>query len=148
MKAVVQRVLEAAVAVDGHELGRIGPGLAVLVAAHKEDTPDRVTKMAAKLVGLRIFNDAEGKMNVAVADALPESPSMLVISNFTVYGDTEAGRRPSFVASASYEDGRRHFDGLLEELRSRGIVVATGEFGADMKVSLVNDGPVTVIVET
>lgn len=104
--------------------------------------------MAAKLVGLRIFNDQEGKMNLSVADALPDDPAMLVISNFTVYGDTDAGRRPSFVASASFEDGRQHFELLLGELRARGVRVETGEFGADMQVSLVNDGPVTVIVET
>lgn len=147
MKAVVQRVASAKVEVDGRVLGLIGAGLAVLVAAHREDTPERVAKMAARLVGLRIFNDSEGKMNVSLLDALPDAPSMLVISNFTVYGDTDAGRRPSFVASASFEDGRRCFDLLLSELNSRGIRVETGEFGADMQVSIVNDGPVTVIVE-
>jgi D-tyrosyl-tRNA(Tyr) deacylase len=128
-------------------LGEIGPGLAVLVAAHREETAERVAAMARRLAGLRIFGDQEGKMNLSIGEA-SERPEMLVVSNFTVYGETNAGRRPSFVASADFESGKKWFDALVGGLADQGINVSTGEFGADMQVSLINDGPVTVIVET
>lgn len=101
--------------------------------------------MADKIQGLRIFNDAEGKMNLALSDV---GGSVLAVSNFTVYGETAKNRRPSFIESAPYAEGETLFNAMVEELRTRGVTVQTGIFGADMKVSLVNDGPVTVIVET
>jgi D-tyrosyl-tRNA(Tyr) deacylase len=145
VKAVVQRVTSASVVVDGQEVGACGIGLLILVAAHREDTEANAAKMADKIQGLRIFNDAEGKMNLALADV---GGSVLAVSNFTVYGDTAKNRRPSFIASAPYEDGERLFSAMIASLRERGVEVQTGIFGADMKVSLLNDGPVTVILET
>lgn len=144
MRAVVQRVSSAEVQVDGHVVGRCGVGLLVLVAAHREDQELNASKLANRLAGLRIFNDDAGKMNLALADV---AGSMLVISNFTVYGETAKNRRPSFVDSAPFDQAKRLYDSLLEALRAQGLTVETGVFGADMKVSLVNDGPVTVIVE-
>lgn len=145
MRAIVQRVSSASVVVDGATVGACETGLLVLVAAHREDTPERARKMADKIQGLRIFNDAEGKMNLALADV---GGSVLAVSNFTVYGETAKNRRPSFIESAPYAEGETLFNAMVEELRARCVAVQTGIFGADMKVSLVNDGPVTVIVET
>jgi D-tyrosyl-tRNA(Tyr) deacylase len=105
-------------------------------------------KLAEKLANLRIFSDPEGKMNLSILDCAPHgSPQVLAISNFTVYGDTKKNRRPSFVESAPYERGRELFDIFVARLREIGLATETGEFGADMQVSLVNDGPVTVIVD-
>lgn len=146
MKAVVQRVLEASVAVDGETVGEIGKGLVVLCAAHADDTEKEADKMADRVCGLRIFNDAEGKMNLALKD-LDEPASILAVSNFTVYGDARKSRRPSFVAAAPYDKGESLFARFVETLRGLGCQVETGVFGADMKVHLVNDGPVTVILE-
>lgn len=148
MKAVVQRVSRASVVVDGRVVGRCGPGLLVLAAAHREDTEANAKKLADRVIGLRIFNDEAGKMNLALA-AIPETsePNILAVSNFTVYGETSKNRRPSFIESAPYEEGRLMFDAFVEELRHLGARVETGEFGAHMDVELVNDGPVTVIVE-
>ncbi len=145
MKAVVQRVTSASVEVDGKVVGSSGIGLLILVAAHRDDTDANASKMADKIQGLRIFNDDAGKMNLALADV---NGSVLAVSNFTVYGETSKNRRPSFIGSAPYEEGRVLFDKMVDELRARDVKVETGIFGADMKVSLVNDGPVTVIVET
>lgn len=145
MKAVVQRVTSASVEVDGKVVGSCGVGLLILVAAHRDDTDANAAKMADKIQGLRIFNDDAGKMNLALADV---DGSVLAVSNFTVYGETSKNRRPSFIGSAPYEEGRVLFDKMVDELRARDVKVETGIFGADMKVSLVNDGPVTVIVET
>lgn len=145
MKAVVQRVSSASVEVDGKVVGSCGAGLLILVAAHRDDTDANAAKMADKIQGLRIFNDDAGKMNLSLADV---NGSVLAVSNFTVYGETSKNRRPSFIGSAPYEEGRVLFDKMVEELRDRDVKVETGIFGADMKVSLVNDGPVTVIVET
>lgn len=146
MKAVVQRVLEAAVVVDGETVGKIGQGLLVLCAAHANDTEKEADKMADKVAGLRIFNDADGKMNLAMKDV--DGPvAVLAISNFTVYGDANKSRRPSFIAAAPYELGEALFTRFLGTLRGLGCCVETGVFGADMKVSLINDGPVTVILE-
>lgn len=145
MRAIVQRVSSAVVVVDGATVGGCEKGLLVLVAAHREDTPERARKMADKIQGLRIFNDADGKMNLALGDV---GGSVLAVSNFTVYGETTKNRRPSFIESAPYAEGEILFNAMVDELRARGVNVETGVFGADMKVSLVNDGPVTVIVET
>jgi D-aminoacyl-tRNA deacylase len=148
VRAVVQRVAWARVSVDGEVVGRCGKGLLLLVAAHRMDTEREVLKFADKVAYLRIFNDGEGKMNLALGD-LPEQgePHILAVSNFTVYGDTTKNRRPSFVEAAPYEEGRRLFDRLLEALRSKNFAVETGVFGAQMDVELENDGPVTVILD-
>lgn len=145
MKAVVQRVAWARVVVQGEVVGQCGKGLVVLAAAHRDDTPEQAAKMADRVAGLRIFNDAEGKMNLALAAV---EGSVLAVSNFTVYGETAKNRRPSFTESAPYDLGKERFDQFVEALRGMGVPVETGVFGADMKVELLNDGPVTVIVET
>lgn len=145
VKAVVQRVSSASVVVEGKTVGAIGPGLLVLVAAHREDTEINAAKMADRVKGLRIFNDAEGKMNISLADI---GGSVLAVSNFTVYGETAKSRRPSFIESAPYAEGERLFDAFVQSLRALDVPVETGVFGAHMDVSLINDGPVTVILET
>lgn len=131
--------------VDGETVGDIGPGLLVLAAAHREDTEANAAKMADRVKGLRIFNDSEGKMNLSLVDV---GGAVLAVSNFTVYGETAKNRRPSFIASALYEDGERLFNHFVQALRNLGVQVETGVFGAHMDVTLINDGPVTVIVET
>ncbi len=145
MKAIVQRVSEASVSVDGEIVGRCRTGLLVLAAAHKDDTEANADKMADRIRGLRIFNDADGKMNLSLADIQGE---VLAVSNFTVYGDTSKGRRPSFIESAPYDRGEQIFNRFVSALKNLGITVETGVFGANMQVALTNDGPVTVIVET
>lgn len=144
MKAVVQRVSSASVSVDGSVVGSIGVGLLVLAAAHRDDTEAEAGKLADRVAGLRIFNDEAGKMNLALRDV---GGSVLAVSNFTVYGETAKNRRPSFVEAAPYERGRELFDAFTAALRELGFTVEEGVFGADMKVSLLNDGPVTVILE-
>ncbi|CAN5732540.1 D-aminoacyl-tRNA deacylase [soil metagenome] len=143
MKAVVQRVLSARVEVDGRVVGEIGPGLVVLVAVAREDDEAAMRKAAERIAHMRIFPDAEGKMNLSVRDT---SGSILAISNFTVLGDTKQ-RRPFFGASAGGEVARPLFESFLSALGGLVENVQTGEFGAAMKVSLVNDGPVTVILD-
>lgn len=148
MRAVVQRVQNAAVVVDGQTVGQCGPGLMVLVAAAKSSTEEQARKLADRVAGLRIFNDADGKMNLALKD-LPASdkPRVLVVSQFTLYGDVWASRRPSFMESAGYEDGKRLYDVFVHALEPLVEGVETGIFGASMEVSLVNDGPVTLIID-
>ena len=146
MRAVVQRVSQASVDVDGRTVGKIDKGYLVLVAAHRDDTEEDARKMADKVAKLRVFNDAEGKMNLALGDLDPAG-QVLAVSNFTVYGETAKNRRPSFIASAPYDRGNELYGMFVRELRSMGVHVETGEFGAQMDVSLVNDGPVTVVVE-
>jgi D-aminoacyl-tRNA deacylase len=145
LRAIVQRVTSASVVVDGQEVGKCGVGFLLLVGIHRDDTEEAARKLAARIGALRMFNDEEGKMNLALAD-VPGS-GVLAISNFTVYGETKKNRRPSFVDSAPYERARELFDLFVGTLRSRDIPTQTGVFGAHMEVSLVNDGPVTVIVE-
>ena len=148
MKAVVQRVLSASVTVDGKAVGRCGKGLLVLAAAHKDDTNREAAKMADRVAGLRIFNDADGKMNLSLADLEDhQDPHILAVSNFTVYGETAKNRRPSFIEAAPFEQGQRLFEAFIESLQEKGLRVQTGEFGADMKVEMINDGPVTVILD-
>lgn len=148
MRAVVQRVLRAEVRVYGEVVGSCGRGLMVLVAAGKDSTEDQARKLADRVAGLRIFNDAEGKMNLAMKD-LPESgeAEVLVVSQFTLYGDVWASRRPSFMGSAGYEEGKRLYEVFVSALGSLVRGVETGEFGASMEVDLVNDGPVTLIID-
>ena len=144
MRAVVQRVLEARVRVDGEVVGQIGPGLCVLVGVTHEDTAAAAVALAAKLWHLRIFGDDEGVMNRSAADT---SGAILVVSQFTLYGDTRRGRRPSWVAAAPGPVAEPLVDAVVAELRREGATVATGRFGAHMVVELVNDGPVTLVVE-
>jgi D-aminoacyl-tRNA deacylase len=144
MRAVVQRVRSARVAVDGTEVGAIGEGLCVLVGVTHDDDDANAARMAEKLWRLRVFDDADGSMNVSAADTGAE---LLVVSQFTLYGDTSRGRRPSWIAAARPEQAEPLVDAVVAELRRLGATVATGRFGAEMTVSLVNDGPVTVIVE-
>jgi D-tyrosyl-tRNA(Tyr) deacylase len=143
--AVVQRVSEARVVVSGATVGEIGPGLLALVAVQVDDTAEDVKWMAGKLATLRIFRNAEKHFDV---DVQQSGGSMLLVSNFTVAGKTKQGRRPSFDAAAKPDVGRKLFDELVSAVKSLGIMTATGEFGADMTVSLVNDGPSTFIVNS
>jgi D-aminoacyl-tRNA deacylase len=151
MRAIVQRVSGASVRVDGRETGRCGQGLMLLIGIHTEDTPNEAKKLAQKIVNLRIFNDHEGKMNLSIQDfKLPSGEveyDVLAVSNFTVYGDCKKQNRPSFLKSAGYEKGRELFEEFVTQLRNLGIRVQTGVFGANMQVSLVNDGPVTLVID-
>jgi D-tyrosyl-tRNA(Tyr) deacylase len=144
MRAVVQRVTEAQVTVDGDVVGAIGPGLVALVGVTHDDDAERARRLAAKLWHLRIVDDERGVMNRSVADAGGE---LLVVSQFTLYGDTAKGRRPSWVAAAPPEHAEPLVEAVVAELRALGAQVATGRFRADMRVALVNDGPVTVVVD-
>ncbi len=146
MKAVLQRVSEARVVIDDQLAGEIGPGLLVLLCAERGDTPLQADKLLAKLLKLRIFSDAAGKMNHSVQnmDGQGAVGGLLVVSQFTLAADASGGNRPSFTAAALPEDGRRLYDYFIEQARQQHPVVQTGQFGADMKVHLVNDGPVTI----
>lgn len=144
MKALVQRVSEASVTVDGEVIGAIGAGLCVLVGITHTDSNDQMLRMAEKLWNLRIFNDDAGNMGKSCADIDGE---VLIISQFTLYGDTRKGRRPSFVDAARPDHAEPLIEQLVSELRMLGATVATGRFGAHMDVALVNDGPVTLMLE-
>lgn len=146
MRSVIQRVQQASVTVDGEVIGAIGPGLVALVGVTHTDTPELARKLAAKIAGLRIFEDPDGRMGVSV-DEIGADRSVLVVSQFTLYGDTSRGRRPGWSAAAPGDVAEPLIDELIAELRRLDIDVASGRFGADMAVALVNDGPVTLIVE-
>jgi D-aminoacyl-tRNA deacylase len=139
VRALVQRVSEATVAVDGEEVARIGPGLLVLLGVRRGDTEAEADRLAAKLLALRVFEDADGKMNLNVRDAGGE---LLCVSQFTLYGDTRKGNRPSFVDAAPPEEAEPLYERVREALGAQG-----GVFGARMAVALVNDGPVTLLLE-
>jgi D-tyrosyl-tRNA(Tyr) deacylase len=141
----VQRVAEAAVTVDGRTVGEISAGLCVLVGVTHDDDEVGAARLAEKLWHLRVFDDADGVMNVSAANA---GRPVLVISQFTLYGDTRKGRRPSWVAAARPEQAEPLVEVLVAALQQLGADVATGRFGADMQVSLVNDGPVTLLIDT
>jgi len=144
MRIVLQRVSRAAVTVDGRVTGSIGPGLLLLVGFTGADTEAELAWMAEKVIGLRIFADEAGKMNRSVDEA---GGALLVVSQFTLYGDTRKGRRPSFVDAARPEIAIPLYERFVALLRATGLRVETGEFGAMMDVELVNDGPVTLILE-
>jgi D-aminoacyl-tRNA deacylase len=144
VRALVQRVSEAAVRVDGETLGEIGPGLLILVCAMQGDDDSKPRLLAEKLSKLRIFKDEAGKMNRSLKDT---GGSALVVSQFTLAADTSRGNRPGFSAAAPPTEGERLYQMVASEIEGQGIVTAKGRFGADMKVSLVNDGPVTIWVE-
>ena len=140
MLALVQRVSEAGVTIDGIRRASIGQWLLVLVCRQPGDTEERIEQLAKKVLKLRIFSDPDGKMNLSVQDIQGE---VLVVSQFTLAADTNSGNRPSFSGAASPEEGRRAYEHFLKALNDLGMPVQTGEFGADMKVNLVNDGPAT-----
>jgi D-tyrosyl-tRNA(Tyr) deacylase len=145
VRAVVQRVTRASVTIDGIVVGEIGAGLLVLLGvAVDDDGPDEM-QMAEKLANLRIFGDADGMMNRSVIDI---GGSVLVVSQFTLLGDTRKGRRPSFVAAARGDAANARYESVVTRLRALGLRVETGRFGADMAVALVNDGPVTILIDT
>jgi len=144
MRVVLQRVREASVTIDGRTTGAIGRGFLVLVGLTHGDTPAEVAWMAEKVAGLRLFTDTEGKMNLGLDDV---GGDILVVSQFTLYGDAAKGRRPSFIAAARPETAIPLYEQFVALLRAKGFKAPTGEFGADMQVSLVNDGPVTLILE-
>jgi D-tyrosyl-tRNA(Tyr) deacylase len=144
VRAVVQRVSRAAVRVGGETVGAIGRGFVVLAGFAPGDDEPVLAWMADKLAGLRVFGDAEGKMNLGIQEA---GGAMLVVSQFTLYGDASKGRRPSFVGAAPPEQAEALYDRFVALLRERGVRVETGRFRAMMDVELVNDGPVTLLLE-
>ncbi len=145
MRAVVQRVTRAEVRVDGEVIGKCGRGLLVLIAAGTGDTAADVETVVDKLVNLRIFEDDDGKMNRSLLDT---AGGMLAVSQFTLYGDARKGRRPSFMDAMEPVQAARYFDDVVAGVRSRGVVVETGRFGAMMEVDLVNWGPVTILIDS
>ncbi len=145
MRALVQRVSEASVTVDGAVIGQIGPGLLVLVCAMAGDTATQADALAARVAKLRIFRDKADRMNRSVRDI---GGAALVVSQFTLAADTSRGNRPGFSAAADPETGRALYERFASALEEQGVPVQTGRFGADMKVALVNDGPVTIWIET
>lgn len=145
MRAVIQRVKKSAVTVDGRLVGDIGSGLLVLLGVAADDQPSDARFLADKIAGLRIFEDAAGKMNRSLVDVEGE---MLVVSQFTLYGDCRKGRRPSFTTAAPPDVAEALYKAFIGYVRQSGVNVKTGVFGAMMDVSLINDGPVTLILDT
>ncbi len=145
MRAVIQRVAEARVTVAGEIVGEIGCGFLVLVGITHGDGPAEVAWLARKIAGLRLFEDADGKMNLALGEI---KGAVLVVSQFTLYGDARKGRRPSFVGAARPEEAEPLYEAFCEQLVAAGLSVARGRFGASMQVALVNDGPVTLWLDT
>ncbi|MGR3634647.1 MAG: D-aminoacyl-tRNA deacylase [Shimia sp.] len=141
MRALLQRVSEALVTVDGDVIGRSGPGLLVLICAMQGDTEAQADKLAAKVAKCRVFEDDAGKMNRSVLDI---GGSALVVSQFTLAADTRSGNRPGFSTAAAPAEGERLYEYFAAQLAAQGVPVETGRFGADMKVALVNDGPITI----
>lgn len=145
MKAVLQRVKRASVTVEGQVIGRIGQGILVLLGVEQGDTEQDARQLAAKTVDLRIFDDADGKMNLSLAEI---GGSLLVVSQFTLLGDCHKGRRPSFLQAAPPELAEKLYDTFIATAGIRGIPIATGRFRAMMDVELVNDGPVTLLLDS
>lgn len=145
MRCVVQRVTRASVRVEGETVGKIGAGLLILFGVGEKDAPSDLDWMVEKIVGLRIFEDEEGKMNRSVQEAGGE---MLLVSQFTLYGDCRKGKRPSFSSAAPPEQAKVLFEQAVEKVREYGIHVETGVFQAQMQVELVNDGPVTLLIDS
>jgi D-tyrosyl-tRNA(Tyr) deacylase len=144
VRALLQRVSHARVTVSEKVVGEIGPGICALVGITHDDTEAEARRLADRIWGLRVFNDAAGVMNLSVADT---GGSVLVVSQFTLYGDARKGRRPTWIAAARPEQAEPLVTAVVEELRALGATVATGLFRADMQVELVNDGPVTLLLE-
>lgn len=144
MKLVVQRVKQAEVKVKGNSVGKIEKGFLILLGVTHEDAKENVDKLVKKVCGLRVFEDQNGKMNLSIKDIGGE---LLIVSQFTLYADTKKGNRPSFVKAAAPEKANELYEYFISECKKNGIKVETGEFGTHMEVSLVNDGPVTIIME-
>ena len=145
MRAVVQRVKTASVRVEGETIGEIGAGLLVLLGIEKGDSAEDIGYICSKLAGLRIFEDPDGKMNLSMTEV---GGSILLVSQFTLLGDCRKGRRPSFFAAMGPEEALPIYENCIAALKEQGIPVATGSFGAEMEVGLVNDGPVTVLLDS
>ena len=145
MRALVQRVAHASVVVEGETVGEIGPGLLILVCAMQGDGEAEADTLAAKIAKLRIFRDEAGKMNRSVRDT---GGSALVVSQFTLAADTSSGNRPGFSTAAAPDEGERLYEYFATRMQAEGVPIAKGRFGADMKVSLLNDGPVTIWLES
>lgn len=145
MRFVIQRVIESSVRVEGQVIGQIGQGFLVLIGICQEDTKETADKMIKKLLGMRIFADENGKTNLSLADVNGE---LLLISQFTLYADCRKGNRPSFINAGKPDMANELYEYIISECRKQVAVVEKGEFGADMKVSLLNDGPFTIILDS
>ena len=145
MRAVIQRVLHSKVTVDGQIIGEIGKGFTVLLGVCNEDTKTEADKLIRKMIGLRICEDAQGKTNLSIQDTDGE---LLIVSQFTLYADCRKGRRPSFTGAGNPEHANDLYEYVIEQCRGQVKHVAHGEFGADMKVEIMNDGPFTIILDT
>ena len=145
MRAVIQRVTEANVTVDDQTIGQIDRGLLVLLGVAEGDTEKDLDYLFEKTIGLRIFEDEDGKMNLGLKEV---EGQLLVVSQFTLLGDTRKGKRPSFIGAAAPEIGNRFYEQFVARAREQSITTETGRFGADMKVALVNDGPVTILLDS
>lgn len=145
MKFVIQRVLESSVTVDGETIGSIGKGFMVLIGVGREDTKETADKMVKKLVGMRIFEDENGKTNLSLADV---GGSLLLISQFTLCANCKKGNRPSFIESGDPAEAEKLYEYIISSCKKQVPVVERGKFGADMKVSLINDGPFTIVLDS
>lgn len=145
MRALVQRVSRSAVSIDGQVSAEIDRGMLILLGVGRQDTQDNIQYLADKCIHLRIFGDGQGKMNRSLLDVEGQA---LVVSQFTLYGDTRKGRRPGYSGAAPPEMAEAYYEDFVEALRSRGVSVRTGQFGANMQVEIHNDGPVTFMIET
>ena len=145
MRIVLQRVLKSSVIIDNDEKREISQGLNILVGISENDTKKEVDYLADKCLGLRIFSDSDDKLNLSVLDIKGE---ILAISNFTLYGDSRKGKRPSFIKAGKPSMSKELYEYFVEKLKLSGLTIKTGEFGADMEVSIINDGPVTLILDT
>lgn len=144
MRALIQRVTSASVKVDGKIVGKIGKGFLVFLGIYEEDTEEKIEKLTKKIINLRIFNDENDKMNLSIKDIKGE---ILLISQFTLCADTRKGNRPSFVSAKNPKDANMIYEKTIENIKNENIVVEKGIFGADMKVELLNDGPVTILLD-
>jgi len=145
MKFVIQRVTESSVSVEGEVIGQIGKGYMVLIGVGQEDTPEIADRLVKKMIGLRIFEDADGKTNLSLADVGGE---LLLISQFTLYANCKKGNRPSFIESGSPQLAEKLYDYIIAKCKEQVPVVEKGSFGASMKVSLINDGPFTIVLDS
>ena len=144
MRALIQRVTSASVKVDEKIVGKIGKGFLIFLGVYEEDTEEKIEKLTKKIVNLRIFNDENDKMNLSIKEVKGE---ILLISQFTLCADTRKGNRPSFVSAKNPKDANVIYGKTIESIRNEGIIVEKGIFGADMKVELLNDGPVTILLD-
>ena len=144
MRALIQRVTSASVKVDGEIVGKIGKGFLIFLGVYEEDTEEKIEKLTKKIVNLRIFNDENDKMNLSIKEVKGE---ILLISQFTLCADTRKGNRPSFVSAKNPKDANMMYEKTIENIKNENIVVEKGIFGADMKVELLNDGPVTILLD-